>query len=473
MACKETKAMTVWEFEMIRAMEGYDWMLANDMVNKEDQKETGYIGCMTMYYQKQDDRFTESWHSSFGLTEPPGFLAELRAVIHYLRESTRYRILWEPGKPAWSQADYKCRFKDRCHPDFSARVDTGQYTYLFRCDEAFRDRDVRIFCYDKETVKTFLKQWEEKHMMREKEVTMKQQKEEENFLQKVFHIQNSHEVRESYDIVVNSKGTFVAVIQRGRFRNFDFRLVQDHNGSKYEGEWTYPPCNLDEWLENHQFSVLHVQDFCGRNTEFYAKSWVDMLEEIGFHKHESMISRKAEKNDDSQKEPAKIQPTAIGRKREGSISWDEYFMGVASLSAMRSKDPNTQVGCCIVGAKNRIASVGYNGFPFGCDDDEYPWSRRMEGLEESKTKYPYVVHSELNAILNYRGESLEGAKMYVTMFPCCECAKAIIQSGIREVVYRDEVYLHSQSGIAATRMFKSAGVTVRQLSCREKIDIQI
>lgn len=187
-----------------------------------------------------------------------------------------------------------------------------------------------------------------------------------------------------------------------------------------------------------------------------------------------MISEKARKKMmTAKKELAKIQPTAIGRKRQGNISWDEYFMGVASLSAMRSKDPNTQVGCCIVGAKNRIASVGYNGFPFGCDDDEYPWNRRMEGLEESETKYPYVVHSELNAILNYRGESLEGAKMYVTMFPCCECAKAIIQSGIREVVYRDEAYLHSQSGIAAIRMFKSAGVTVRQLSCGEKIDIQI
>ena len=357
MAWKEIKAMTAWEFEMIRAMEGYDWMLANDVVNREDQKETGYIGCMTMYYQKQDDEFSESWHSSFGLTQPPGFLAELRAVIHYLRESTRYRSLWEPGKPAWSQADYKCGFKGRCHPDFSARVDTGQYTYLFRCDEAFHDRDVRVFCYDKKTVKTFLKQWEKKYMMREKEVTMERQK--------------------------------------------------------------------------------------------------------------------AEDNDESQKVPAKIQSAALGRKREGNISWDEYFMGVASLSAMRSKDPNTQVGCCIVGAKNRIASVGYNGFPFGCDDDEYPWSRRMDGLEESETKYPYVVHSELNAILNYRGESLEGAKMYVTMVPCCECAKAIIQSGIREVIYQDEAYLNSQSGIAATRMFKSAGVTVRQFSCGEKIDIQI
>lgn len=186
-----------------------------------------------------------------------------------------------------------------------------------------------------------------------------------------------------------------------------------------------------------------------------------------------MIKEKTTGDTSSQKALAKIQPPVAGRKREGSISWDEYFMGVASLSAMRSKDPNTQVGCCIVGAKNRIASVGYNGFPFGCDDDEYPWSRHADGLEESETKYPYVVHSELNAILNYRGESLDGAKMYVTMFPCYECAKAIIQSGIREVIYRDDAYLHSQSGIAATRMFKSAGVAVRRFDMQAEVTVRI
>lgn len=169
---------------------------------------------------------------------------------------------------------------------------------------------------------------------------------------------------------------------------------------------------------------------------------------------------------------AKIQPSA-GRRRRENISWDEYFMGIAALSAMRSKDPNTQVGCCIVGAKNRIASVGYNGLPLGCSDDEYPWGRRMDGLAESETKYPYVVHSELNAILNYRGESLEGARMYVTMFPCCECAKAIIQSGIREVIYRDDAYLHSDSGIAATRMFESAGIVVRQFKKEMQITVRI
>lgn len=179
-----------------------------------------------------------------------------------------------------------------------------------------------------------------------------------------------------------------------------------------------------------------------------------------------------EKTGSVKEQTEKIKPP-VNRRRNGNISWDEYFMGVAALSAMRSKDPNTQVGCCIVGAKNRISSVGYNGFPFGCSDNEYPWGRRMDGLAESETKYPYVVHSELNAILNYRGESLEDARMYVTMFPCCECAKAIIQSGIREVIYRDDAYLHSDSGIAATRMFKSAGVAVRRFETGKQITLHI
>lgn len=144
-------------------------------------------------------------------------------------------------------------------------------------------------------------------------------------------------------------------------------------------------------------------------------------------------------------------------KRQDYITWDEYFMGVAYLSAMRSKDPNTQVGACIVGVDNRILSMGYNGFPNGCSDDEYPWEKLDDEL---KSKYLYTTHSELNAILNYRGGSLEGAKMYVTLFPCNECAKAIIQAGIREVVYADDKYCDTASVVASKRMLKSAGVDI-------------
>ena len=124
-------------------------------------------------------------------------------------------------------------------------------------------------------------------------------------------------------------------------------------------------------------------------------------------------------------------------KRSDYLSWDEYFMGVAALSGMRSKDPNTQVGACIVSENNRILSMGYNGFPNGVSDDDFPWNRDGEPLNN---KYFYTTHSELNAILNYRGGSLEGAKLYVTLFPCNECAKAIIQAGIRTVVYDSDKY---------------------------------
>lgn len=142
-------------------------------------------------------------------------------------------------------------------------------------------------------------------------------------------------------------------------------------------------------------------------------------------------------------------------KRQDYISWDEYFMGVALLAAQRSKDPSTQVGACIVDSDRRILSTGYNGFPKGCSDDEFPWNR-----DEScgETKYPFVVHAELNAILNASGKQLAGSTVYVALFPCHECAKAIIQSGIREVVYLSDKYHDTPSTEASRRMLSSAGV---------------
>lgn len=148
-------------------------------------------------------------------------------------------------------------------------------------------------------------------------------------------------------------------------------------------------------------------------------------------------------------------------KRKDYISWDEYFMGIAELSAMRSKDPNTQVGCCIVNENNRILSVGYNGFPQGCDDDKFPWEREAESLLD--TKYPFVCHAELNAILNSR-VSLENARLYVTLFPCNECAKAIIQSGIKEVLYESDKYSESETTKASKKMLDAANVKYRQIS---------
>ena len=146
-------------------------------------------------------------------------------------------------------------------------------------------------------------------------------------------------------------------------------------------------------------------------------------------------------------------------KRKDYISWDEYFMGVAILSGMRSKDPNTQVGACIVSEDHKILSMGYNGLPIGCSDDEFPWSREGDPLEN---KYFYTTHSELNAILNYRGGSLEGSTIYVTLFPCNECAKAIIQSGIKRVVYDSDKYESTPATIASKRMLKASGIVLEK-----------
>ena len=144
-------------------------------------------------------------------------------------------------------------------------------------------------------------------------------------------------------------------------------------------------------------------------------------------------------------------------KRRDYISWDEYFMGVALLASERSKDPSTQVGACIVDEDKRILSTGYNGFPQGCSDDEFPWNRD-EKLGD--TKYQFVVHAELNAILNARGKNLSGSTIYVALFPCHECAKAIIQSGVKEVVYLSNKYDGTASVEASKRMLNAAGVTL-------------
>ncbi len=148
-------------------------------------------------------------------------------------------------------------------------------------------------------------------------------------------------------------------------------------------------------------------------------------------------------------------------KRNDYISWDEYFMGVSLLAGERSKDPNTQVGACIVDTNNRILSTGYNGFPYGCSDDDFPWGR--EGDSAASTKYPYVVHAELNAILNAGGKALAGSRIYVGLFPCNECAKAIIQSGIREVVYLSDKYADTELTKVSRRMLTAGGVKLTQL----------
>lgn len=146
-------------------------------------------------------------------------------------------------------------------------------------------------------------------------------------------------------------------------------------------------------------------------------------------------------------------------KKTDYLSWDQYFMGIALLSAMRSKDPGTCVGACIVSDDNKILSVGYNGMPHGCSDDEYPWERQGEPLN---TKYLYVCHAELNALLNYTGGNLKGARIYTTLFPCNECTKALIQSGIKEVIYMEDKYADTDSVIASKRMMDTVSIQYRK-----------
>ena len=148
------------------------------------------------------------------------------------------------------------------------------------------------------------------------------------------------------------------------------------------------------------------------------------------------------------------------------IGWDEYFMGVALLSSKRSKDPNTKVGACIVNSEKRIVGIGYNGFPVGCDDKEFPWGRDGDFLD---TKYPYVVHAEPNAILNSNSNT-RGCTLYVSLFPCNECAKLIIQSGIKEIVYMDDKYNGTEGDIASKKMLDAAGVKYRKMN---KIEVSL
>lgn len=151
-----------------------------------------------------------------------------------------------------------------------------------------------------------------------------------------------------------------------------------------------------------------------------------------------------------------------------TITWDEYFMGLAHLSALRSKDPNTQVGACIVDQEHKVVSIGYNGMPRGCKDEDFPWERQGGFLD---TKYAYVVHAELNAILN-SSRPVAGDTIYVSLFPCNECAKAIIQSGIKKIVYESDKYDGTEGNIASKRMLKQAGVELCQLPYEVNVEVK-
>ena len=168
----------------------------------------------------------------------------------------------------------------------------------------------------------------------------------------------------------------------------------------------------------------------------------------------------------------KLDKSILGNKRSDYLKWDEFFMGIAKLSAGRSKDPSTQVGACIVSQENRILSIGYNGAPNNFDDDEFPWNREGKPVE---TKYLYVCHAEENAIGNFPGnrKDLRGARIYVDLFPCNECAKDIIQAGIKEVIYLSDKYDGTDANVAAKILFDQCGVKYRKLDDEYQINIEI
>ena len=186
-------------------------------------------------------------------------------------------------------------------------------------------------------------------------------------------------------------------------------------------------------------------------------------EKINKDRREILWVQKKEKNENGGVDKDKV---------KDYLGWDEYFMAIAKLSAMRSKDPSTQVGACIVSNDNRILSIGYNGAPNGYDDDKFPWAREGQNLE---TKYPYVCHAEMNAILNYRGskKDLENAKLYVDLFPCNECAKIIIQSGIKNIIYLCDKYADTEGTIASKRLFDECGVHYEKIQIEAKKEIKI
>ena len=169
----------------------------------------------------------------------------------------------------------------------------------------------------------------------------------------------------------------------------------------------------------------------------------------------------------------KLKSSVLGKKRSNYLGWDEFFIGVAKLAAGRSKDPSTQVGACIVSKDNRILSIGYNGAPNGFDDDKFPWNR--VGKIKNETKYPYVCHAELNAILNYFGsrKDFAGSRIYVDLFPCNECAKVIIQAGISEVIYLSDKYCGSEENIASKLLFDNCGIKYRQLDLKNQRVIRL
>lgn len=165
----------------------------------------------------------------------------------------------------------------------------------------------------------------------------------------------------------------------------------------------------------------------------------------------------------------------VGLERKDIVSLDSIFMSCARIMATRSKDPSTQVGACIVGTDNRMLTMGYNGTPKGWKDSEFPWGKNYADIAKEFEKYGSVVHAEANAIANYKGMTgdLKDATIYVTLFPCSNCAKLLVQFGVKKVIYYSDMYKDTEDNRVAKRIFEYCGIEYQQFTPDEVKEIHV
>ncbi|KAF7710059.1 hypothetical protein HF521_008931 [Silurus meridionalis] len=175
-------------------------------------------------------------------------------------------------------------------------------------------------------------------------------------------------------------------------------------------------------------------------------------------KSDVMASKNRESGKDT--EPGPPPPMAT----TGSYKDEVYFMTVALLFAKKSPDPNTKVGACIVNQEGKIVGIGYNKMPNGCENADFPWKRGK--YDDPTTKHQYVCHAELNAIVNKTSVDVKGCTIYVTLFPCNQCARILIQSGVRNLVYLSNKRKDRPDTNVSNKLLDTAGVTCRQFTAQ-------
>lgn len=287
------------------------------------------------------------------------------------------------------------------------------------------------------------------------------------------NIYSVYRVENSFKLILDNNGSKYEVNINKKYDNKDtsgYFMVTINNKSLIKGDNSTIVDELDKVkvIVDEFLKEFYKEDISIRYA-IYSKDKLDIegikVVDLVSNSNLSTMHESIYSNDNFNKEfedETLLRKRYYSKQRKEVLSWEEYFMALARLTSLRSKDPSTQVGACIVDRDNRILSVGYNGSPLGIDDDLFPWERSGEDIH---TKYMYVCHAEMNAIMNYRGsrKDLEGSTVYVDLFPCNECAKMIIQAGIKKVVYLSDKYANTDGNIASKRLLDLAGVKYEQL----------